>query len=118
MVFYSALGFSLVTGSLMLFYWVTPELPALLLMITLGCVTLVAQYSLVNAYQFARVHIIAPFEYITVLWAVTLGWLLFDEQPGSTTIVGACLIIVAGLSVCWYEKVEYNRNTAAPINPV
>ncbi len=118
MVFYSAVGFLLVTGVCMVFYWETPESGALFIMISLGGVTLFAQYTLVHSYQYARVHVIAPFEYITVLWAVITGWYVFSEAPTSSMIAGASLIILAGLWICWYEKVEYDRNTAPPINPV
>jgi drug/metabolite transporter (DMT)-like permease len=118
MVFYSALVFLVITGLLMIFYWETPEPTSMLLMIGLGVVTLFAQYTLVHAYQYARVHVIAPFEYITVLWAVLIGWFLFAEPPASTMIGGASLIILAGLAIWWYERVEYGQNTAPPINPV
>ena len=118
MVFYAALAFTVVTGAMMLFYWETPDLESLLLMITLGCTTVFAQYTIVHAYQYARIHVIAPFEYITVLWAVLIGWFVFAEPPTSTMLAGASLVVLAGLAICWYEKIEYDRNTVPPINPV
>ena len=77
MVFYSALVFLLITGVLMISHWQTPEPQYLLFMVMLGCVTLFAQYTLIHSYKYARVHLLAPFEYITVLWAVLLGWAFF-----------------------------------------
>lgn len=118
MVFYSALAFLFVTGSIMIFYWETPEPESLVLMICLGGITMVAQYTLVHAYQYARVHVIAPFEYITVLWAVLIGWFIFAEKPSSSMMAGASLIIFAGLMIWWFEKTEYGENTAPPVNPV
>lgn len=118
MVFYSALAFLIITGVLMLFYWETPDSNSLILMLTLGGTTLFAQYTLTQAYQYARIHVIAPFEYITVMWAVLIGWFVFAEQPSSTMLTGASLVILAGLMICWYEKIEYNKTTAPPINPV
>lgn len=118
MVFYAALVFLIVTGALMLFHWTTPDAASVVLMLTLGLITVFAQYAIVHAYQYAGVYIIAPFEYITVLWAVLIGWLVFAEQPTTAMYAGASLVILAGLSICWYEKIEYGRNTAPPVNPV
>jgi drug/metabolite transporter (DMT)-like permease len=118
MVFYAGLAFAVVTGLMMIFYWETPDPVSMLMMTGLGCITLFAQYTIVHAFQYARVYVIAPFEYITVLWAVLIGWFVFAEQPTITMISGAALVILAGLGICWYEKVEYDRSTAPPINPV
>jgi len=117
MVFYAALAFLLITGVLMVFYWETPNLTSLLLMIMLGCITVFAQYTIVHSYQYARVHVIAPFEYITVVWAILIGWFIFGEQPEPTMYLGAILIVLAGIGISWYEKIEYDRNIATPINP-
>lgn len=118
MVFYAAFAFVIVTGAFMIFHWQTPTPIALLMMTCIGFITLFAQYSIVQAFQYARIHVIAPFEYITVLWAVLIGWYVFAEKPTSTMLAGATMVILAGLAICWYEKVEYNKNTAPPINPV
>lgn len=117
MVFYAALLFLIVTGVFMLFYWETPDLISLLVMILLGSITLIAQYTIVHAFQHARVHVIAPFEYITIVWAILIGWYFFGEQPSSAVYIGAVLIAFAGLGISWYEKLEYNKNTATHINP-
>jgi len=117
MVFYAALAFLIITGALMPFYWETPDSTSLLFMIMLGCITVFAQYTIVHSYQYARVHVIAPFEYITVVWAILIGWFVFGEHPEPSMYLGAILIVLAGIGISWYEKIEYDRNTAAPINP-
>lgn len=117
MVFYAALVFLVVAGVFMIFYWQTPDPTSLFIMVLLGCITLVAQYTIVHAFQYARVHVIAPFEYITILWAILIGWYFFGEQPASSVYIGAALIVGAGLGISWYEKWEYNKNTATHINP-
>lgn len=116
MVFYAALAFSIVTGLFMFFHWQTPDLSSLLIMTLLGCITLFAQYTIVHSFQYARVHVIAPFEYISVVWAILIGWFVFAEVPGSSMYAGATLIILAGIGITWYEKIEFERATTAPIN--
>jgi len=117
MVFYAALGFLPVTGILMLFYWEAPDPTSLAFMLLLGVITLFAQYAIVQSVQYARVHVIAPFEYITVIWAILIGWFIFSEPPTFTMMSGASLIIAAGLGIIWYEKIDNSRRTPPPINP-
>ena len=117
MVFYAALGFLPVTGILMLFYWETPDPTSLAFMLLLGVITLFAQYAIVQSFQYARVHVIAPFEYITVIWAILIGWFIFSEPPTFTMMSGASLIIAAGLGIIWFEKINNKRHTPPPINP-
>ncbi|MCP4430716.1 MAG: DMT family transporter [Gammaproteobacteria bacterium] len=111
MVFYAAVVFLLITGAFMIFYWETPDTTSLLLMILLGCITIFAQYTIVHALQFGRIHVIAPFEYITVVWAILIGWLVFAEHPKPAVYAGAILIILAGIAISWYEKIEFDRKT-------
>jgi drug/metabolite transporter (DMT)-like permease len=118
MVFYAALAFLLVTGIFMLFYWETPDPTSLALMLLLGVITLFAQYAIVQSVQYARVHVIAPFEYITVIWAILIGWYVFSEPPTFTMMSGASLIIAAGLGIIWYERIDNKRSAPPPINPV
>lgn len=40
---------------------------------------------------------IAPATYIQLLVASVMGWLLFDDRPGKDTLLGAAVIIFAGL---------------------
>jgi len=117
MVFYAALGFLPVTGISMLFYWETPDPTSLAFMLLLGVITLFAQYAIVQSVQYARVHVIAPFEYITVIWAILIGWFIFSEPPTFTMMSGASLIIAAGLGIIWFEKINNKRHTPPPINP-
>ena len=53
----------------------------------------------------------APAIYVQMLVAVTLGWIVFGEVPDMWTIMGAGLIIVAGLFV-WREGMREARDAA------
>ena len=54
---------------------------------------------------------VAPAIYVQMLVAVTLGWVFFGDAPDLWTIVGAALIIAAGLLV-WREGVRDARKAA------
>ena len=39
-----------------------------------------------------------------IVWAVTLGWLLYDRLPARATWAGAALIVTAGLYSIYRER--------------
>ena len=47
---------------------------------------------------------IAPFQYLSIIWAVVLGYLTFGDVPDAPTLVGAALIVVAGGFILYRER--------------
>ena len=47
---------------------------------------------------------IAPFEYVSMLLALVLGYFVFDEVPTAAMLAGAALIVAAGLFIIWRER--------------
>jgi drug/metabolite transporter (DMT)-like permease len=50
-----------------------------------------------QAYRLAPANRVATFEYTGILWSPLWGFLFFAEVPRLTTVIGAALIIGAGL---------------------
>ena len=44
-----------------------------------------------------EVSAIAPFRYAGLLWALLLGWLVFGHWPDTLTLLGAAIVVAAGL---------------------
>lgn len=61
-------------------------------------------YFISQAYRVAEAGFVAPFEYLGMPLAILLGVLLFDEYPDAQTLIGAALIIGAGLFTLWREQ--------------
>ena len=59
-----------------------------------------------RAFALAPVGAIAPLEYSVLPFGVLLGWLIFAEIPGGTTIYGAAIIIAAGFYSMHRERVR------------
>ncbi len=55
------------------------------------------QYGLTFAYHHARASRIAVFTYLHVLFSLVVGYLLWNEQPDTLSIVGGFLIIVGAV---------------------
>ncbi|WP_239467033.1 DMT family transporter [Rhodoferax koreensis] len=63
----------------------------------------------ITAYSRAPATLLAPFSYLQIVAATTLGWLLFDQLPGRTTALGIGLICLAGLGVALTEGLRARR---------
>lgn len=64
---------------------------------TLGQVLLTA------AFRRASAAIVAPFDYVHLVWAVIYGWWFWSYLPDSRTWLGAAIIIASGLFVLYRE---------------
>lgn len=56
-----------------------------------------------------EVSLIAPFHYTQMLWGIFYGFVLFAQVPSPTTLIGASLIIGAGLYMFWRERHHVKR---------
>ncbi|NHX28072.1 DMT family transporter, partial [Escherichia coli] len=47
---------------------------------------------------------VAPFDYASMLFAVAIGYVFFDELPTRPMVGGAALVIGAGVVIIWRER--------------
>ena len=55
-----------------------------------------ALLGITQAYHIAVVSAVAPFEYVYILWASLIGYLMFADVPGPRTMIGGAVIVVSG----------------------
>ena len=67
------------------------------ILVALGLFGGIGQLFLTSSLRFAPVPVVVPFDYTQLLWAVLLGWLIWDTHPPATTWVGAAVIVASGL---------------------
>lgn len=87
----------LTTGIALPFVWTPFDLKTLGMFVILGILGGSAQYIMVHAYRSVPIATIAPFDYVSIIWASVFGYIFFDEISDHLSIVGACLIIGSGL---------------------
>jgi drug/metabolite transporter (DMT)-like permease len=90
-------------GILMPFHGRAHDSGEWLILFALGSFGGIAQLLLTASLRFAPVPVVVPFDYTQLLWAVLLGWLVFAEEPASTTWLGAAIIIASGLYTLYRE---------------
>ena len=83
--------------------WVVPDAETAAMLVLAGVLGGFGQVFLTSSYRFADTSVIAPFEYVSMLLALIVGYVFFDEVPTLTVIFGAALVVAAGILIIWRE---------------
>lgn len=103
-VFYFSLTATVLSLATLPFGWVWPEPRELALLIGAGLLGGVGQILLTSSYREADASLVAPFDYASMLFALAIGWFVFAEMPSRTMLMGAALIIFAGILIILRER--------------
>jgi drug/metabolite transporter (DMT)-like permease len=107
-----------VLGALMSpFGWVTPSLGSLGLFATAGIISVSALLCVNRSLKLAPASAVAPYQYSMIVWAVLFGYFVFGDVPQPATIIGAAIIVGAGLYIFLRER-ELGRAEEAVTPPV
>lgn len=99
LVFWQTIG-ALVIGAVFApFDWITPNALDLLMLAALGVISMSAHICIARSVKLAPAAVVAPIQYSLLLWAILFGWLVFGDTPRPSMLVGAAIIIIAGLLV-------------------
>lgn len=79
--------------------WVIPGWIDLGLLALCGVIASIATVLLTQAYRMAEANFVACFEYTAIIWAILGGYVFFGETVDFYSIVGAALIVAAGVYV-------------------
>lgn len=102
-VLYFTFTSAMVSGAAMPFLWVTPTLADWPFLIGTGLLGGIAQLTMTRAFMQAPVAVIAPFEYSSMLWAVTLGYFFWGEVPDRWVWAGTVIVVGSGLYILYRE---------------
>lgn len=97
----TATGLSLLT---LPWGWAVPSPVAAGFLVGAGLVGGIGQILLTSAYRYGDASVIAPFEYASMLFAVAIGYAVFDEVPTLGMLAGAALVIAAGVLIILRER--------------
>lgn len=84
--------------------WVTPTPLDLLLMAWLGIIATLALMCVNRSLKLAPASVVVPYQYTMILWAVIFGYAVFGDRPQPHTLIGAAIIVAAGLYIFWREQ--------------
>lgn len=79
--------------------------PAILLgLVGLGAVATMTFLLIAFALSRTEASLLAPFQYLEILGAALLGFLIFRDMPDGLTVLGTCIILVSGMYVFYRER--------------
>lgn len=105
---YGALFGAILAGLALPWFWVTPSLPDLGLFALVGCLGTAAQLCIIRSFSMAEAAVVAPFAYLGIVFSAFWSIVAFDDWPDFWTVIGALVIVGAGLYV-WHRETRAAR---------
>jgi len=102
-VLWFTLSSMLILGIAMPFFGQGHDFSGWAILLAVGIFGGIGQLCLNASLRYAPVPVIVPFDYTQLLWAVLLGWLIWDTHAPVTTWMGAAVIVGSGLYTVYRE---------------
>lgn len=94
------------------FFWQPIQMEHLWAFVIIGLLGAVSQALIVYAFSLAEAGAIAPFGYTSLIWAALWGWMFWGVLPDRWTVLGAVIIVAAGLYI-WSREIRLARKEAS-----
>ncbi|MCO7262968.1 DMT family transporter [Dickeya zeae] len=108
-VFYFSLMTTLIGLSTTFWGWARPVGWQWALLIGCGVFGGLAQILVTLSLRYADASLLAPFDYTTLVWSMVIGYWFLDSLPGNATLLGASIIVMAGIFTLWCDQRQRKR---------
>jgi len=115
-IFYNNLGCLVCLAWVLLSGWLTPRGDDLWLFLGFGLGCGMQQWLLTVSFRYAEASLLAPFEYLAMIFAAIVGYMFWGEVPVLTTWIGAGVIAASGLFIFMRRQKRMKPNK--PPQPV
>jgi drug/metabolite transporter (DMT)-like permease len=115
--FYFSLTFMFCAAFTAIRGWPMPTSMQWLLIVLAGLFGVFGQLLMTYSYRYAQASAIAPLDYSSMIMAVILGYVFFDEIPSTSVWVGAPMVVGGGLIILWREYALKKRLSPASPEP-
>lgn len=83
--------------------WIWPSDGALVRLFFSAVFILCFYALIIRAFRLGEVSVVAPFRYTKVLWALLLGYLMFQEWPDAWSLFGMMIVLGSGVYIFFRE---------------
>ncbi len=104
---------ALFTALLLPFGFAVPGWRDGLLMAGAGIANGVAQYWWTRSLHLAPPSAVVPFNYLSLVWAMIVGYAIWGDRPTQKLLVGAAVVVGSGLYIFWREAIRRRKPRAA-----
>jgi len=97
--------------------WITPQGGHWWLFMLLGLIGGIASFLMIIAYRNAPAAVNAPFDYTALIWSTIVGWLVWQETPDRMVLLGALIVVAAGVFITYRETRKQRQKAALAKTP-
>ncbi len=105
---------TLFTALLLPFGFAVPARQDALLLAGAGIGNGVAQYWWTRSLHLAPPSAVVPFNYLSLVWAMIIGFVVWNDQPTLDLLIGAAVVVGSGLYIFWREALRRRERLPAP----
>jgi len=105
--FVTALSVTIMSGVTLPF--ITLEIPdatALLLVFTAAVAIFFGYLFSIMAMRIGEISLVSQFRYTAMIWAVILGYIVFNDVPAPNTVIGSSIIVASGIYAFHRKRVK------------
>ena len=100
-------------GSIFFVEWKLPSLLDFLIFIIMGLCGSIANLLLTQSYRLAEASLVTPIKYLSLVFAIIFGFMIWNEIPKVLTLVGATLVIISSL-IIFVRETKLKKQIIAP----
>jgi len=115
-VYYNSLGSLVCVAWVLMSGWLTPRGADLWLFAAFGIGCGLQQWLLTVSFRYAEASLLAPLEYLAMVFAAIVGYVFWGEIPVLTTWIGAGVIAASGLFI--FTRRQKRMPSSKPVEPV
>jgi drug/metabolite transporter (DMT)-like permease len=86
------------------FAFVTPSWTDAPLFLANGAAAVFGQYWWTRALHLAPTSAVVPFQYLSLIWAIAIGFAVWGDVPTSGLLAGSAIVVGSGLFLLWRES--------------
>ncbi len=101
------------TALLLPFGFVAPARGDLAFLLAAGIFNGLAQFWWTKALHLAPASAVTPFNYLSLIWAMIVGFIVWADSPTAELIFGSAIVVGSGLYLLWRETVGRPPRPAA-----
>ena len=91
-----------------IFFWTSPNLEQILMLILLGTLGGIGQLAMTESLRLGETHIVTPFDFSRLIFISIFGYFLFEQVPDIYVWIGGSMIIISIAFIAWREHVQTN----------
>ena len=103
-VLWQAISVTAFSLPLALWYWQTPSAVQWAGFLVTGVLGVLGHYCITRAFTITDISSTQSVKFLDLVWAATLGWLVFAEIPSHSTLTGGFVISASTVWIAWRES--------------